>query len=119
MINVRIELIARPGKQRELMQSICALRNKIAAEDGCIACTVYQNPDDLDDFVIFEQWEDELPARAHIASENLAVVAGAGAVLSRKVSVSLSKDQAIMAMEQQYRKRFSKETLGNTESKNT
>ena len=117
MINVRIELIARPGKQRELMQSICALRNKIAAEDGCIACTVYQNPDDLDDFVIFEQWNGESPARAHIESENLAVVAGAGAVLSRKVTVSLSKDPAIMAMEQQYQERIGKRTLDNTESK--
>ena len=108
MINVRIELTARPGKQRELMQSICALRSQIAAEDGCIACTVYQNPDDLDDLVIFEQWEDESPARAHIASENLAVLAGAGSVLSRKIMVSLSKDPTITDMEQRYQERIFK-----------
>ena len=108
MINVRIELITRPSKKQELMQTIYVLKDKIAAENGCIACEVYQNPNRPDNFVIFEQWESESLARAHISSENLAVVVGAGSVLSQKVTVSLSKDPEISAMERQYKERILK-----------
>jgi len=108
MITVRVNLIARPGKQRELMQSIRRLKNKIAAETGCVACRVYQNLDNPDEFVVFEQWNNEKQAKAHLDSENLAVLVGAGTVLSQDISVSMSKEPSIDAMEQNYKERMVK-----------
>ena len=108
MITVRVNLIARPGKQHELMQSIRELKTNIATETGCAACRVYQNPDNHDEFVVFEQWDNEKQAYAHLDSENLAVLVGAGSVLSQDISVSLSKEPSTAAMEQIFKERMLK-----------
>ena len=108
MINVRVDLLVRPGKRRELLQSICDLKNKIASEVGCSACEVFQNPDNPDDFVLLERWDSEEQARAHVASENLALLVGAGSVLSQRVNVSLFRDPTISEMERHFRKRIMK-----------
>lgn len=109
MIHVSVNLIAHPGKKDELMQSIRALRNKIAAETGCVACRVYQNPDNPDEFVVLEQWESEKQAYEHLDSENLAVLVGAGSVLSQDIRVSLSEEPSIASMEQIFQRRIVKE----------
>lgn len=44
MISVRVNLTAREGKQLELGQAIDELRDKIAAEKGCIRCRVFETP---------------------------------------------------------------------------
>lgn len=108
MITVRINLIACPGKQHELMQSICELKPRIALEFGCVDCRVYQNSDNPDEFVVFEQWDNEKLAYAHLDSENLAVLVGAGSVLSRDIRVSLAKEPSSAAMEKAYRERMVK-----------
>ena len=109
MIHVSINLVAHPGKQDELMQSIRVLKDKIATETGCLACRVFQNPDNTTEFVVFEQWENEKLAHAHLGSENLAVLVGAGAVLSKDIRVSLSEESSIASMEQVFHKRIVKE----------
>lgn len=109
MINVSVNLVAHPGKQDELMQSIRLLKEKIASEAGCVACRVYQNPDNPDEFVVFEQWEGEREAYAHLDSENLAVLVGAGSVLSQDIRVSLAEEPSIASMEQVFQRRIEKE----------
>ena len=109
MINVSVNLVAHPGKQDELMQSIRVLKDRIASETGCVACRVYQNPDNPDEFVVFEQWENEKQAYAHLDSENLAVLVGAGSVLSQDIRVSLSEEPSIVSMEQIFHRRIVKE----------
>ena len=116
MINVRVNLIARPGKHRELLQSILELKTKIALETGCFACQVYRNTDDTDEFVVFEQWESEDLARAHISSENMAVLVGAGYVLSKHISVSVSKDPSIHAVEKMFRQRMTRKGFWNNDT---
>ena len=113
MINVRVNLIARPGKHRELLQSILELKTEIASETGCFACQVYRNTDDTDEFVVFEQWENEELAGAHISSENMAVLVGAGFVLSQHISVSVSKDASIHAMEKRFKQRITRKGSWN------
>ena len=108
MITVRINLMARPGKQNELMQAIGELKDKVASERGCNACDVYQNPENRDAFVVLEQWENEKLARAHLDSENLAVLVGAGSVLSQDVNVSLTKEPSVTKLEQIFKKRVLK-----------
>ena len=108
MITIRINLVARHGKQHELMQSIRALKHKIGSEQGCVSCRVYQDPDNPVEFVIFEQWDSEEEAYAHLESENLAVLVGAGSVLSQDINVSLSKEPSMAAMEQIFKERMVK-----------
>jgi quinol monooxygenase YgiN len=108
MINLFVHLHARPGKRQELLQAIGELKNKIASETGCVDCQVYQNPENPRDFVIFEQWENEEQASAHASSENMAVLVGAGSVLTRIIDVTLSKDPATTTIEQVFKKRLLK-----------
>lgn len=107
-ITVRIDLVARAGKQHELLDSILALTSRIAKETGCKDCRAYQNTDNKDEFVVLERWENEKRVQAHLDSENLAVLAGAGSVLSSDLSVSLSKEPSIADMEQIFKKRMEK-----------
>ena len=108
MITVRIDLMARPGKQYELMQSILELKSRIAKETGCTDCRVYQNPENRYEFVVLERWENEKLVQAHLDSENLAVLTGAGSVLSSDLSVSLFKEPSMADMEQVFIERMEK-----------
>jgi quinol monooxygenase YgiN len=92
MITIRINLTARLGKERELVQAIGGLKQKIALETGCTSCRVYRNTDNRNDFVVFEEWENQKSARKHLESDNLAVLVGAGSVLAQQVCVSLAND---------------------------
>ena len=104
MVTVRILLIARPNKQVELLQALNHLRKKIASEPGCSSCWIYQNMDDRNQFVVFEEWENRNRAQQHLDSQNLAILVGAGSVLTKKVSVSLSKDAVIENLEESFMK---------------
>ena len=95
-------------KQIEMMQSIRDLKTKIALEKGCVSCRVYQNPDNPDEFIVFEQWVDEKQAYAHLDSENLAVLVGAGSVLSKDINVSLARDPSVEVMEELFKERMLK-----------
>jgi quinol monooxygenase YgiN len=92
LITIRINLTARLGKERELVQAIGGLKQKIALETGCTSCRVYRNTDNRNDFVVFEEWENQKSARKHLESDNLAVLVGAGSVLAQQVCVSLAND---------------------------
>ena len=92
MITIRINLTARLGKERELVQAIGGLKQKITLETGCTSCRVYRNTDNRNDFVVFEEWENQKSARKHLESDNLAVLVGAGSVLAQQVCVSLAND---------------------------
>ena len=104
MITVRVHVSAKKGKQLELMQAISFLRKKIDQESGCASCRVYQHTEDEDEFVIIEEWENEQLARAHLKSENLNVLAGAAAVLTKEVRVALGKDPTGFRLTESYEK---------------
>ena len=108
MITVRIHLTAGRGKQTELFQAIGDLSRKIARETGCISCQFYQNPQNADELVVIEEWKHETTARAHLESENLALLVGACSVLTQKVSVVSSKDISTRNLKQSFEERIVK-----------
>ena len=106
MITIRIHLIARPGKELELVQAIGGLKQKIALETGCISCRVYQNTDNRNEFVVFEEWENQKSAREHLESDNLAVLVGAGSVLAQQVCASLANDPPTSMLAESFKERI-------------
>jgi quinol monooxygenase YgiN len=108
MITVRIYLTAQRGKQTELFQAFGGLCRKIAGESGCISCRFYQSPENTDELVVIEEWEDEPMARAHLASEHLALLAGASSVLTQKVSVVSCNDLSTKNLKQSFEERIVK-----------
>lgn len=108
MITVRVHLTAWEGKRFELIQTINELKDKIAAEKGCIQCCVCQNTDNRNQFTILQKWETEKLARIHLDSENFAVMVGAGSVLAHEVSISLEKERSINILEARFNERIIK-----------
>ena len=106
MITVRIHLTARRGKQTELSQAFGGLCRKITGETGCISCQYYQSPENTDELVVIEEWEDEPMARAHLESEYLALLVGACSVLTHKVSVVSGNDLSTKNLKQSFEKRM-------------
>ena len=108
MISVRVNLTAREGKQLELSQAIGEVKDKIALEKGCIRCRVFEGTDDDGKFIMLQEWESEKLARAHLDSENFAVMVGAGSVLAHEVSVSFKKEPSIDKLEKSFIQRMEK-----------
>jgi quinol monooxygenase YgiN len=108
MITVEIHLTARRGKQTELIQVFGDLSRKISEESGCINCHFYQSPENNDELVVIEEWEDEPMARTHLESENLAILVGASAVLTQKVSVVSGNDISTKKLKQSFEERLVK-----------
>jgi quinol monooxygenase YgiN len=111
MISVRIHLTARCGKQTELFRAVGDLCRKIAGETGCISCQFYQNPENVDELVVIEEWKHETTARAHLKSENLALLVGASSVLTQKISVVSGKDLSTRNLNQSFRERIIRDPL--------
>ena len=108
MITVVIHLTARRGKKTELIQAFGSLSRKIAKEAGCMNCHFYQNPENVNELMIIEEWEDEPMARAHLESDNLSLMAGASSVLTQKVNVMTGNDLSTRNLKQSFEERMIK-----------
>ncbi len=111
MISLRLQLIARPAKRRELAQALAALKEEIAAEPGCLGCRVYQDTELQDEFIVLEDWESEALAQQHLSSEYFAILCGAGAVLAGNACISLYSYPSIKTLEEMFCKRVEKEAF--------
>ena len=109
MITVRIHLTARRGKQTELFQVVGDLCRNIAGETGCISCQFFQNPENVNELVVIEEWKHETTARAHLKSENLALLGGASSVLAQKISVVSGNDLFTRNLNQSFKERIIKD----------
>ena len=107
MISVRIHLMANQGKQRELRQTIETLSQRIAGEFGCLGCRVFQSTSNERELVLIEEWENFESARAHIAASNMAILAGAGTILTQSIRVYPERDPDIQVLQNVFKAHFS------------
>ena len=106
MIRVSIHFIARPEKKAEFEQVVQSLKDKIAEENGCLGCRVYQNVDFPNEFMVVEQWEDESHAKDHLKSKNMAVLCGTRGLLIDKARVVLNRYPSLIDIEKNFVERF-------------
>ena len=109
MISVRIHLMAVQGKQRELQQAIENLSQKIVGEYGCLGCRVFQSTSNDCELVLIEEWENLESAQAHVASGNMAILAGAGTILTDSIRVYPERDPDIQILENVLKAHFSQD----------
>ena len=107
MISVRIHLMANQGKQRELRQTIENLSQRIAGEFGCLGCRVFQSTSNECELVLIEEWENLESAQAHIASSNMAILAGAGTILTESIRVHPERDPDMQVLKNVFKAHFS------------
>lgn len=107
MISLRIHLIANQGKQGELRQTIENLSQRIAGELGCQRCWVFQSTSDQCEMVLIEEWENLESALAHVSSGNMAILAGAGTILTKDIRVYPERDPDMQMLENVFKAHFS------------
>ena len=110
MISIRIHLLANKGKQNELRQAIENLSQRIIMEAGCLGCRVFQNTSNECELDLIEEWDNLESAKAHIASSNMSILAGAGKILTQSIRVYPERDPEIQMLKNIYKTRFSPET---------
>lgn len=107
MISIRIHLLAKEGKLNELRQVVQDLSQRIAMEAGCLGCRVFQSTGNECELVLIEEWEDLESVKAHIASDNMSILTGAGTILTESIRVCPEQHPKIPAIKNIYKKRFS------------
>jgi len=107
MISVRIHLVASKGKQGELRQVVENISQRIVMEDGCLGCRVFQSTSNECELVLIGEWETLENVRAHVASGNMAVLVGAGTILTDSIRVYPEGDPDIQVLKNIYETRFS------------
>jgi len=106
MISIRIHLLADRGKQNELRQTVENISQRIASEAGCLACRVFQSMSSDRELVLIEDWENLDAIHAHIESDNMSILAGAGTILTESIGVYPERDSNIREIKDIFRKRF-------------
>lgn len=107
MIRVLISCTTHSENQGELQQTFEDLVAKIEEEEGCLGCELYQSVKNPKEFLLVETWKQADHIRSHAISQNMAVLAGAGKILCRKVHVSLAQDELIEELGTAFEKRLS------------
>ena len=106
MISIRIHLTANKGKQGELRQALETIRQSIIMEDGCLGCRVFQSLSNESELVLIEEWQNIDAAQTHVSSDNMAILAGAGNILTESIRVYPEQDPDIQNLREVFKARF-------------
>jgi quinol monooxygenase YgiN len=75
-------LASRVDKQDELLQTLEALRGRIAGTDGCLECVVSRDVSGQPRFILFMVWKDSRSLDGFLSSDDFRILRGAMGVLS-------------------------------------
>ena len=73
----------RPGKRKELTQTILSIVEQVRKESGCLRADFYQDVDNEDEFLMVEEWATQQDADDHLRSDIFTVLLGAGCLMHR------------------------------------
>lgn len=65
MIVLAVTWTAKPGKEKEATELFRRLTEASRQEPGCVMYLVHQHQEDLSQFFIYEQYQDEAALEAH------------------------------------------------------
>ena len=69
MILVTLRIQAPVARRTEMFKSLSALVQPTQVEPGCLSCHLYQDTDDTNVLVLWEEWEDHDSLERHLRSE--------------------------------------------------
>jgi quinol monooxygenase YgiN len=91
-MELTIEIKARPGKSRELYQTLQELLPTIRKEKGCTDCRIYRDVEDEDVFFFSVHWEARANIEHYVRSNNGGALLGAIDLLSETAKVRFGQD---------------------------
>ncbi len=85
MIVSTTRITVTPGKQREFLQTINQLLERIKAAKGCQAFNIYVDTSDKNSSLLVSEWDTEADLNIHLHSDDFAILHGAMFVLGTRV----------------------------------
>ncbi len=64
------KITGKPGKQEELTELAERMIRFTRAEKGCVTYTFYQEVNNNDEFLFFEEWDDRDALKTHLMTEH-------------------------------------------------
>jgi quinol monooxygenase YgiN len=94
VVELTIEIKARPGMSRELYQTLQELLLTIREEKGCTDCRIYRDVEDEGVFFLLVRWEGRANLEHYVRSNNGGALFGAIDLLGDKARVRTGHDQS-------------------------
>ena len=90
MILAVIEMKALPAKRKELLQTVCAMIQKIRKENGCMNCSACQDIEDENGFCMIQRWENQKALNRYLQSDLLEVLLGTKNLMSEPWEINFN-----------------------------
>ena len=84
-----IKMNARPEKRKELLQTIQSIVAQMRKENGCVDSNFYQNAENENNIVLFEEWATRKTLDDHLRSDIFTVLICASSLLSRPPEIMI------------------------------
>ena len=70
MIVATLNMIVRPERRRDLLETMRGMLEPVRVERGCLSYRLYEDVEDSNAFVLLEEWETQQDLESHIRTEN-------------------------------------------------
>lgn len=87
MILTTIKIHGRSEKRKEIVQTIKALSEQLAQDNGCMKADLYQDLDDKDTLYFLEEWLTRKDLDKYKTSKSLAVLLGLETLLTESLEI--------------------------------
>jgi quinol monooxygenase YgiN len=77
MIVGTLRILPPPHRRAEVLEIFEAVQGPVAAQPGCVACHVYEEPLPAQAIVLVERWQSQAALEAHLRSELYGRILGA------------------------------------------
>ncbi|SMD12951.1 Quinol monooxygenase YgiN [Desulfocicer vacuolatum DSM 3385] len=77
MIIATFKMQVTPKKRKELLQTMLSIVEKVRQENECIKCHFYQDMEDINSFVLVEEWQNKRDLNRYLHSDQFSLLNGA------------------------------------------
>ena len=81
MVLILIRFNGKPGKRKELIQTLIAVVEDVRKENGCLQAEFFQTAGNDENLLLVEEWANRKYFEAHLRSDIFAVLSGAGSLM--------------------------------------
>lgn len=99
MILFFIKMSVLPEKQKELLQTLEAILERVRKETGCVKANLYQNMENDRDFMLIEEWRSQEDLENHIRSDSFSVLLGTNSLLDQTAVIESHAVSRSLGME--------------------
>lgn len=89
MIIVRITMIARPEKRKEVMQTLLSMIEPTLQEKGCLSYQVFQGIKNENVFSLIKEWKTREYLDRHLRTDRFGILLGTMILLNEQQSIQI------------------------------